>query len=131
MSNNTYRLLLKSSFQESEKVPAFVSEIQQKEGLNDEDTGKLMLALSEAVSNAIVHGNREDSTKEVQTEVLIRTGEIVSLVKDEGKGFNPEKADDPLQEENLLKEGGRGIFLIRQICDEVEFRDGGRTICFV
>src|SRR5690554_4642040 len=105
MSNNTYRLLLSSNFQESEKVPAFVSEIQQKEKLNEDDTGRLMLALSEAVTNAIVHGNREDSTKEVQAEVVIHTDEIISVVKDEGKGFNPEKARDPLEEENLLKEG--------------------------
>lgn len=131
MSNNTYRLHLNSSFQESEKVPGFVTDIQQNEGLNDEETGNLMLALSEAVTNAIVHGNLEDVNKKVLAEVIIEASEIISVVKDEGTGFNPGLEQDPLKEENLLKEGGRGIFLIRQICTEVEFLEGGTAIRFV
>lgn len=131
MSNRTYRLLLSSNYQESEKVPDFVSEIQSAENLAEDETGKLMLALSEAVTNAIVHGNREDATKNVQAEVAVKPGKIISTVRDEGDGFDPEAdTSDPLSEENLLKQSGRGIFLIRQISDKTEFLESGRVVRF-
>lgn len=125
-----YQYTLGSTFEESERVPDFVDEIQQERGLNDELTGNFMLLLSEAVSNAIDHGNEGDSTKKVYIDIEITDEKIVASVRDEGKGFTPDLDKDPLSEENLLKESGRGVFLLNQLADKLEFRDEGRVTEF-
>lgn len=131
MAQHQYRLSLKSTYNESEKVPEFVEDIQSKSGLEEEPVGKLMLLLSEAVTNAIVHGNKENPDKNVEVEVTIEPDVIVSTVTDEGEGFNPtQDVPDPLAEENLLKDSGRGVFLINEISDSVQYFDQGRGIKF-
>lgn len=130
MSKQIFRLSLNSTYKESEKVPDFVTEIKEKSQLEEDTTGNLMLLLSEAVTNAIVHGNKLDEKKKVEVEVKINSKQIISTVKDQGKGFNPEAANDPLKEENLLKDSGRGIFLIEEISDSVDYLDNGTTIQF-
>ncbi|MDX1640902.1 MAG: ATP-binding protein, partial [Balneolaceae bacterium] len=112
MSKQTFRLSLNSTYEDSEKVPDFVMDIQEKSQLEEDTTGNLMLLLSEAVTNAIVHGNKLDESKKVEVEVQINSEKIVSTVKDHGNGFNPEATKNPLKEENLLRDSGRGIFLI-------------------
>jgi serine/threonine-protein kinase RsbW len=131
MSEMVFRLLLNSTYEESEKVPDFVSDIQSKSNLTEDETGNLMLLLSEAVTNAIVHGNKLDPSKKVEVEVLIENSKIISTVKDYGDGFAPEDTKDPLKEENLLEEGGRGIFLINEISDSVEYLENGTRVRFV
>jgi serine/threonine-protein kinase RsbW len=130
MSDKIFRLLLSSTYEESERVPDFASDIQKQSNLTDEITGNLMLLLSEAVTNAIVHGNKLDASKKVDVEVRIEPGRVVSTVKDHGEGFNPASIKDPLSEENLLREGGRGIFLINEIADSVEYLEEGTKIRF-
>jgi serine/threonine-protein kinase RsbW len=131
MSEQIFRLLLKSTYDESEKVPDFVTDIQEKSDIDDDTTGTLMLLLSEAVTNAIVHGNKLNPSKTVDVEVLINQKQIVSTVKDQGEGFEPEDADDPLDEENLLKTSGRGIFLMKQLSEHVEYDENGTILRFV
>lgn len=130
MSKQIYRLSLNSTYDDSEKVPDFVEEIQQKSQLKEETTGNLMLLLSEAVTNAIVHGNKLDKSKTVEVEVQVNAKKIVSTVKDQGPGFDPDSANNPLKEENLLKESGRGIFLINEISDSVDYLENGTKIRF-
>ena len=81
----------------------------------------LLVVLTEAVNNAIVHGNAGDPTKEVSIVVSVHATEIVATVRDMGSGFDPDQVPDPRLPENLLKEGGRGVFLIRQLADDVEY----------
>lgn len=130
MSKHTFRLSLNSTYEESERIPDFVTEIQEKSQLEDSTTANLMLLLSEAVTNAIVHGNKLEESKIVEVEVQIKPDAIISTVKDEGEGFNPEIANNPLKEENLMKESGRGIFLIEEISDSVDYLDNGTTLRF-
>lgn len=130
MSKQIFRLSLNSTYKESEKVPDFVTDIQEKSHLEEDTTGNLMLLLSEAVTNAIVHGNKLDEKKTVEVEVQINSNQVVSTVKDHGDGFDPEAANNPLKEENLLKDSGRGIFLIREISDSVDYLDNGTKIRF-
>lgn len=130
MSKQIFRLSLNSTYEESEKVPDFVTDIQEKSQLEEDATGNLMLLLSEAVTNAIVHGNKLDENKTVEVEVQINSKKIVSTVKDHGKGFDPQAANDPLKEENLLKDSGRGIFLIKEISDSMDYLDNGTKIRF-
>lgn len=130
MSKQIFRLSLNSTYEESEKVPDFVTDIQEKSQLEEDTTGNLMLLLSEAVTNAIVHGNKLDENKKVEVEVQINSEIIISTVKDHGEGFDPQAANDPLKEENLLKDSGRGIFLIKEISDSVDYLDNGTKIRF-
>ena len=131
MSRQIFRLHLKSTHKESEKVPDFVEDLQKKCNLDDEISGNLMLLLSEAVSNAIEHGNDLDPNKTAEIVVEITEDEVVAMVKDEGKGFQPSEQDNPLAEENLLKDGGRGVFLLRELSDEMEYQENGTRLRFL
>lgn len=125
-------LVLSSGFDELHRIEPYLKEIREKVEMDDEQFGRVMLTLSEAVTNAILHGNRQDPEKEV-TVASRHTGNTLTItVQDEGEGFDPEKLSDPLKEENLLNEGGRGVFLIKQYADRVSYsRNGTRlTISF-
>lgn len=131
MSRQIFRLKLKSTYEESEKIPDFVDDIQNKCQLNDEISGDLMLLLSEAVTNAIEHGNELDPKKVAEIEVEVTEKEIIASVKDQGAGFEPSEQENPLKEENLLKDSGRGVFLLKELSDEMEYLDGGTRLRFL
>jgi anti-sigma regulatory factor (Ser/Thr protein kinase) len=87
------------------------------------------LALQEALANAIRHGCSGDASRHVQCVVTYDdAGEVLIVVRDPGSGFEASAVPNPLDPENVLKPGGRGIFLINQLMDEVDFRDGGREV---
>ncbi len=81
----------------------------------------IALSLREAVNNAVLHGNGNDASKWVEVEMESTPKTFVMKVWDEGKGFSQDVLRDPTSPENLFKPNGRGIFLIRQFTDEVEF----------
>jgi serine/threonine-protein kinase RsbW len=132
--SDTNKLVLDSKFEQMERLEPFIDELQQRADIDDEDSGRIMLALSEAVNNAIIHGNNEDPEKQVVVlSTLDKENRTLTIsVEDEGEGFDPEEIPDPLKEENLLNEGGRGVYLIRQYADELQFSKGGSkaTIIF-
>lgn len=107
---------------------SFCEHLKPKIALDDQVHANMLLALSEAATNAIVHGNHNDPGKKVSVEFFSQSDQIVVKVSDEGQGFDPSSLPDPLSEENLLKQGGRGVFLIEQFADNVEFQDEGSTI---
>ncbi len=113
-----------------ERLEPYIDELQRWIGFGDEDTSRIMLVLSEAVNNAIVHGNDENPDKQV---VVLSSWDkdnqtLQISVEDEGEGFNPDEIPDPLKEENLLNEGGRGVYLIKQYAEGVRFSKGGTKI---
>ena len=126
----SYSLNLPSTFEEVEKIPDFCDEISEECGIDEGPAETFKLILSEAVTNAIVHGNKEDTGKQVQVDVKVTSGHMSARVKDEGEGFDLNEKKDPLREENLLDTGGRGIFLIEQFADEMEFRENGTLLYF-
>ncbi|MEK9139040.1 MAG: ATP-binding protein, partial [Bacteroidota bacterium] len=81
-------------------------------------------ASTEAVNNAIMHGNKSDQTKKVHVRCELLPGWLVVFVSDEGAGFKVDKIRNPLKKQNLLRENGRGIFLMRTLMDKVEFEVG-------
>jgi serine/threonine-protein kinase RsbW len=87
------------------------------------------MAVREAVTNAVVHGNRQDETKTVEVTLKSSPDAVEIIVHDQGVGFNPEAVPDPTAEENILKASGRGIFFMRRFMDEVDWliRPGGGT----
>lgn len=93
------------------------------------DVMAVQLALQEALANAIRHGCRGDVSKHVQCLVSCdESGEVVIVVRDPGSGFDPAGIADPLDTANLLKPSGRGILLIKELMDDVQFADGGREL---
>jgi serine/threonine-protein kinase RsbW len=87
-----------------------------------EDIDLVDLAMREAFTNALVHGNRCDPEKTITISVALKDdGDLFVSVKDSGSGFDPNALANPLAAENLLSNHGRGIFLMRQLMDEVEF----------
>ncbi|MCC5914262.1 MAG: ATP-binding protein [Balneolaceae bacterium] len=130
MSSKTFRLELKSTHSESERIPDYVAGLQDQSDLNDDEISTLMLLVSEAVTNAIEHGNQYDANKSVFLEISVEKSMIRTVVRDEGDGFDLENLKDPLKENNLLDEGGRGIFLIREMANSVEFKRGGSELTF-
>jgi serine/threonine-protein kinase RsbW len=86
------------------------------------------IALREAVVNAVVHGNHEDSRKQVYVRCRCGPGEISILVRDEGQGFDADRVPDPTVPENIHSTCGRGIYLMRAYMDEVRFEEGGRAV---
>lgn len=130
--SNEKKLVLSSSFDQMERVQPFVKELTEWANLGDEDSNRIMLTLSEAVNNAIMHGNNEDPDKNAYINVTLGDNRTMSInVRDEGEGFDPEDVPNPLKEENLLNEGGRGIYLMKQYADEVQFGDSGRKITMI
>lgn len=97
--------------------------------LSDEIYGKLLLAVVEALNNAIVHGNKNSSEKKVTVHYQLNNEVIIYTISDEGDGFDPNSLPDPTAPENLEKDCGRGIFLMKNLADEVIFSDNGRTVC--
>lgn len=121
-------LTLKSSYEEIEKVEKLLNDLQSELGFNDEFYARLMLAVSEAATNGIVHGNQLDESKSVEISAFRDGDLLVFETRDEGEGFDPETLPDPLAKENLLKTSGRGVFLMEEYADEVEYSDGGTKL---
>ncbi len=103
------------------RVEKFLEKVQGHVALDEIQMHKVMVALTEAVNNAIVHGNGANRRKKVFVVCEILPGWLLFVINDQGKGFRPEKVANPLKEENLLRESGRGIFLMRTLMDRVEF----------
>ena len=91
----------------------------------------IRLVVEEAVRNAIEHGNCYDKELPVKVSYSINDGKFVIEVEDQGKGFDTKRVPDPRKEENLVKEGGRGVFLIRKLMDTVEYNDKGNRVKIV
>jgi serine/threonine-protein kinase RsbW len=89
------------------------------------------VGLTEALANAMLYGNGRDPSKRVLVEVTLSQGEIKARVTDQGTGFDPSAIPDPTCPENVDKPGGRGLFLMRQLLDEVSFNDRGNQVTLV
>ena len=105
-----------------------IDEACQKHGVHESHYGNILIALTEAVNNAIHHGNRLDPAKSVGLGYQIKDDRIVFVVSDEGPGFDFEHLPDPTDPQNIEKPHGRGVFLMRALADSVEFSDNGATV---
>jgi serine/threonine-protein kinase RsbW len=94
----------------------------EEAGLEEEDLQKLGMAVRESMVNAVVHGNRYNAHKKVHVSIRKGAEKLTVKIADEGEGFDYEHLPDPLAPENLLRNSGRGIFLIRAFMDEFEIR---------
>ena len=96
--------------------------------LNEDHYGNILIAVTEAVNNAIVHGNHNDEDKKVKVVVAKDEEKVMFTVADEGKGFDFNNLPDPTAPENIEKPDGRGIFLMKNLSDEVDFELNGSKV---
>ena len=125
---NTISIQVPSIMENIRMIESFIDNAKEKFDLNDDIYGNIMIAVTEAVNNAIKHGNSGNKSKNVYISLFLDESLIKFVVKDEGTGFNYESLPDPTAPENLEKPGGRGIFLMKHLSDEVEFKDNGRVV---
>jgi serine/threonine-protein kinase RsbW len=127
----TTELILPSRIETVAEAAAAVAEFVSRSGVSDDAAFGIDMAVREAVTNAVVHGNGQDEEKLVGI-VLKSSPEAVEIsVHDQGSGFNPTEVPDPTAEENILKTSGRGIFFMRSFMDEVDWflpPEGGTTV---
>jgi len=110
-------------------VEKLVDDISAQQNLSSEIYGNLLVAMVEAVNNAIIHGNKLDETKEVVLNYGIEEGYFWFDVKDQGPGFDFKNLPDPTLPENIEKPHGRGIFLMSHLVDEILFKEKGTKVC--
>lgn len=122
-----------SRLKELTKIEKISGKIAAKMSLSEDQHDNLSIAVTEAVGNAIVHGNKKDPKKKVYITFQIDKDEIKVSVRDEGEGFNPDELSDPLDPKNILKDSGRGIFILNSLMDDVyfTFSPKGTTIHFI
>lgn len=124
-------LKIKSDKTELKKVEFFLTEIFLQNKLPFHGFNKVLLCVSEAVVNSIDHGNRNDQHKMVNVEIKCLTREKMEIqISDEGGGFNYQSLKDPTHTDNIKKETGRGIHIITNLSDEIEFKNKGNCVRF-
>jgi serine/threonine-protein kinase RsbW len=121
--------LLESKLQSVDKAEELVMSEAGKAGFNEDDQHQIGMAVRECLVNAVVHGNRYSSHKRVHLEIERSDNGLAVTVGDEGEGFDLNSLPDPLAPENLLRQSGRGLLLIRAFMDEFDLhpRPGGGT----
>ena len=128
-SNETgpIRMSLSSRFENIEMAQHLCGKLLEGWELNEETTHWILMALREALANAIKHGNGLDMAKRVHLEMDVKDHTLRIRIRDEGMGFDPANVVDPLAPENRFKTSGRGIFYMKTFMDEVRFSrvDGG------
>ncbi len=108
-------------------IEEFVNYFAKDLGLDDEKLATLLLAVTEAATNAIIHANKCDKNKLVKVDVEVKDSKLIIKVIDEGKGFDPSQVPDPTRPENILKDSGRGMYLMKMYMDDLKYNitDGG------
>lgn len=113
---------LESTLQSVDAADRMVLDVAQEAGFPEEELHKISMAVRETIVNAVVHGNRYNAHKKVHLQVSRAGDGVTVIVTDEGNGFDLASLPDPLAEENLLHQSGRGILLIRAFVDEFLMR---------
>jgi len=125
---NTINIQVPSIGENIRMIESFIDNAKEKFHLDDDMYGNIMIAVTEAVNNAIKHGNANDKSKNVFLSLFLDDSMLRFVIKDEGTGFDYANLPDPTAPENLEKLGGRGIFLMKHLSDEVNFRENGRIV---
>jgi serine/threonine-protein kinase RsbW len=109
-------------------IEKLVDEISEQCKLSSDVYGKILIATIEAVNNSIVHGNKFDKSKTVEVSVQISKSAIHIYVKDQGPGFKFEDVPDPTKPENIENVSGRGVFLMKNLADKINFEANGSHV---
>ena len=119
---------LSSRLESLSEIEKFIDEVCEQCQFGEDHYGNILIALTEAVNNAITHGNQLNPDKKVNLNMETTTKDVEFTIKDEGTGFDYDNVPDPTLPENLEKLSGRGIFLMKSLADQVDFEENGRII---
>ena len=123
-----YRLELDSTAESISEVEEFVDQIREEVEVPEEMYGNILVCLTEAVNNCIIHGNKYNGTKKVIITCTKKDNILSFTASDEGAGFDYEHLPDPTAPENIEKVTGRGVYLMRQLSDNLKYTNGGATV---
>jgi serine/threonine-protein kinase RsbW len=115
------QIIIPSSLDYLPKVDKYVEGKLKKLGVDEDRLADIAVSVTEAVTNAVLHGNKNDLKKKVQVKLKADSSRVEITVEDEGNGFNPDSIQSPIEEGNLLKKAGRGIFILKSLMDKVDF----------
>ena len=110
------------------EVENFVRTFLDDENLPIDQLGFVVLTVCETVNNAIIHGNRQNLNKHVYIRIQYSEYQLYIEIEDEGDGFNVDNIPDPTEVKNVKKERGRGIFIVKNLADHVEFANNGSLV---
>jgi len=110
------------------EVETLIDNVCEELKLNEDNYGNILIAVTEAVNNAIIHGNKYSDSKKVKVDVTTGNDKVLFTVIDQGEGFDFLNLPDPTAPENLEKPDGRGIFLMKNLSDEVIFESNGSKV---
>jgi len=122
LAEEKYHLEIESDPNNLITVEEFVNYFCKDVKLPEEKLSDVLLAVTEATTNAIIHANKSDASKKVIIDVEIKNSKLIVKVKDEGEGFDPGEIPDPTEPENLLKDHGRGVYLMKVYMDDLEYK---------
>jgi len=124
-----HKLEINSDISNIAEVEKLIDTVCEDLKLSEDNYGNILIAVTEAVNNAIIHGNKNNPTKTVNVIVDKISKEVTFTVIDQGGGFNFNTLPDPTAPENIEKPDGRGIFLMKNLADKVEFFENGSKVC--
>lgn len=124
----TYSMQIVSQPESINLVEKLIDEIKAEYNIQEECYGNMLVAVTEAVNNAIQHGNKYDPEKMVHVAYEIEPDQIAFTVTDEGGGFDYINLPDPTDPENIEKPTGRGVFLMKHLADQIIFSENGRVV---
>jgi serine/threonine-protein kinase RsbW len=120
MDNGIYKVTFPSSVEHLDEVESISVKIAAELNFNESDSDDLSISITEIFNNAVHHGNQDDPTKNVIITFTHGDSFLIISIKDEGPGFQPDEIKDPLAPENLLSENGRGIYLVKNLTDDLK-----------
>jgi sigma-B regulation protein RsbU (phosphoserine phosphatase) len=126
--NDPVYLQFISYFEEMDRATSFIMSAMDSLGYADENIRKMKIILTELFANAIYHGNKGDHSKKVIVGHTIDKDKVIISIMDEGDGFDPSMIPDPTLPENLIKDCGRGIYIVRNYTDKIEFNKKGNRV---
>lgn len=121
-------LELSATLENLSKVESLIDKVCLELSVNPDLYGNVLIAVTEAFNNAVAHGSEDNAHSKVKVDVLSGANKFKVIVIDSGSGFDFDNLPDPTAPENLEKENGRGIFLMKNLADEVEFLNGGAHV---
>lgn len=121
-------LKIKSNLEKILEIEDYVNNVSIKYNLSPVLQSQILISLTEAVNNAIKHGNQEDENKYVSIYLHQNTDKLIFSVHDEGCGFNPNDLPDPTLPENIQNPGGRGVYIMRHLCHHLCYKESGRVV---
>jgi serine/threonine-protein kinase RsbW len=128
IQNSNENIKISSRTDNLSLVEKLIDTVCQEYNVNEDAYGNILIAVTEAVNNAINHGNQNNPNKFVNVTFQTANQHLVFSISDEGAGFDYENLPDPTDPKNIDKPNGRGVFLMKNLADSIQFLQNGKTV---